>query len=172
MSGEPKSARHIVFVCTGNCIRSQMAEGLLRRLAGDRFRVGSAGVHPAGYVHEQAIEAMDEMGIDIGDHVSKGLEEFAPPQGTPPDVLVTLCDYAAGLIPKTSDAVRRLHWPVDDPITARGTKEERLEVFRWARDRIRERIGQALRSGELDRATDPQSRPCKRNPSHGDSYVP
>ena len=151
MKESPKPPRRIVFICTGNCIRSQMAEGLLRHLAGNRFWIGSAGVMPAGYVHEHAIEVMDEIGIDISQQESKGLDELALPQGTLPDVLVTLCDYAVELVPNSTGRVQHLHWPLDDPIMARGSPEERLEVFRLAREKIRARLEQALADGELER---------------------
>lgn len=128
-----------------------MAEGILRYLAPERYTTGSAGVSPAGYVHDMAIQALREVGVDISKHESKSIEEFLPPQGEAPDVLVCLCDYALEYCPSFPRSVRRLHWPFSDPITARGTEEERMDVFRWARDGICVRIQQALSSGELDR---------------------
>jgi arsenate reductase len=140
----------VVFVCTGNCIRSQMAEGLLRALAADRFDVASAGVSPAGFVHELAIEAMAELGIDIGEQESKGLAEALEGRTSTAPLLIILCELAAECLESVPRSVRMLHWHVGDPMLALGSREERLAVFRRVRDAIRERLVGVLARGELE----------------------
>lgn len=131
----------LLFLCSGNSCRSQMAEGLLRQLAGDRFESLSAGAKPSGYVHPLAVEAMREIGIDISGQQSKSIGEFLPPAGEPPDVIVSVCSAAEKECPNFPGAVERLHWPFDDPAHAEGTDEEKLPVFR----RVRDEIAAALR---------------------------
>jgi arsenate reductase len=144
----------VVFVCTGNCIRSQMAEGLLRALGGERFDVASAGVSPAGFVHELAIEAMKEIGVDIEAHESKGLAEAMEGMGSRPPLLVMLCEHALSRFEAIPSAVRMLEWIVDDPVHAQGPREERLVMFRRIRDQLRGRIERALASRELQTAAE------------------
>jgi arsenate reductase len=126
----------VLFLCTHNSARSQMAEGLLRYLAGDRFEVMSAGTE-ATHVRPLAIQAMDELGIDISGQVSKTLEGYL---GKPFEYVITVCDDANEACPIFPGARRRLHWSFEDPAQATGTEEERLRVFRSVRNRIRERI--------------------------------
>ena len=126
----------MLFLCTHNSARSQMAEGLLRYLAGDRFEVMSAGTE-ATHVRPLAIQAMDELGIDISGQVSKTLEGYL---GKPFEYIITVCDDANEACPIFPGARRRLHWSFEDPAQATGTEEERLRVFRSVRNRIRERI--------------------------------
>jgi arsenate reductase len=126
----------VLFLCTHNSARSQMAEGLLRYLAGDRFEVMSAGTE-ATHVRPLAIQAMDELGIDISGQESKTLEGYL---GRPFDYVITVCDDANEACPIFPGARRRLHWSFEDPAQATGTEEERLRVFRSVRNRIRERI--------------------------------
>ena len=128
--------KRVLFLCTHNAARSQMAEGLLRSLAGDRFEVFSAGTEETR-VHPLAIEAMREIGIDISAHRSKTLDEF---QGQPFDVVITVCDRANESCPFFPGNTERLHWSFDDPGAATGTDDERLEVFRRIRDAIRTRL--------------------------------
>jgi len=142
--------RRVLFLCTGNCCRSQMAEGLLRQLAGDRYESLSAGANPAGFVHELAIEVLGESGIDITPQESKHIRDFLPPAGTAPDLVISVCDAARAQCPTFPGKVDRLHWPLYDPIRARGTIEERREAFRKVRDEIRERLRVALEVGELE----------------------
>ena len=142
MADEPK--KRVLFLCTGNSCRSQMAEGLLRELAGDRFEALSAGSNPAGYVHEGAIQAMSELGIDISDLRSKSINEFLPPKGTPPDLIISVCSGAEHDCPIFPGTVERLHWPFDDPAHAEGTEEEKLACFRRVRDEIREALTERL----------------------------
>jgi arsenate reductase len=130
----------ILFLCTGNSCRSQMAEALLRRLAGDKIESLSAGSNPAGYVHPKAIAAMRELGIDLSAARSKSIEEFLPPTGEPPDVVISVCDSAARDCPTFPGDVKRLHWPFEDPAHAVGTEEVVMGVFRRVRDEIRAMI--------------------------------
>ena len=126
----------VLFLCTHNSARSQMAEELLRHLAGDRFEVMSAGTE-ATLVRPEATAAMTELGVDISGQESKTLERYL---GEPFDYVVTVCDAANEACPVFPGAMRRLHWSFRDPSRATGDKEERLTVFRVVRDEIRERI--------------------------------
>jgi arsenate reductase len=126
----------VLVLCTHNSARSQMAEGLLRALAPDRFEVTSAGTE-ATRVHPLAIRAMDELGIDLGGHTSKTLDRFL---AEPWDYVITVCDTANERCPVFPGAVMRLHWGFDDPSAARGTEEERLAEFRRVRDAIATRL--------------------------------
>jgi arsenate reductase (thioredoxin) len=131
----PQRSR-ILFLCTHNSARSQMAEGLLRQLAGDRFEVMSAGTE-ATHIRPLAIRAMDEIGIDISGQESKTLDRYLD---EPFDFVITVCDDANEACPFFPGAANRLHWSFEDPSRAEGSEEERLAVFRSVRDRIRERI--------------------------------
>lgn len=117
-----------------------MAEAFLRRLAGDRVEVASAGTE-ATAVHPLAIRAMQEVGIDIRAHTSKTLDRFL---GEPWDWVITVCDSANERCPIFPAGTARLHWSVDDPSRATGTEEERLQVFRRVRDAIERRIREWL----------------------------
>ena len=134
----------VLFLCTGNSCRSQMAEGLLRELHGDRFDALSAGSNPAGYVHRGAVAAMNELGIDISHQVSKSIAEFLPPEGTPPDVIISVCSGAEKDCPTFPGATKRLHWPFDDPAHATGTDTDKAAVFERVRDEIREALDKRL----------------------------
>ena len=138
------SRTRILFLCTGNSCRSQMAEGLLRDLAGDRFEALSAGSNPAGYVHAGAVQAMNELGIDISDLRSKSIDEFLPPVGEPPDTIISVCSNAEHDCPTFPGNVERLHWPFDDPAHATGSDEEKLACFRRVRDEIRTALTRRL----------------------------
>ncbi len=127
----------VLFLCTGNSCRSHMAEGWLRHLAGDRYESLSAGAKPAGYVHPLAIRAMAEVGVDISQHRSKSIDEFA---GQTLDVLITVCDNARESCPTFAGAKRVLHWSFEDPAHAAGDDTEKMAVFRRVRDEIRQRI--------------------------------
>ena len=105
------SKRKVLILCTGNSARSQMAEGLLRHEAGDRFEVFSAGTRPT-HVRPEAIEAMAEIGIDISSHRSKSVDEFV---GQDLDYVITVCSNAKETCPVFPGATKRLHWPFDDP---------------------------------------------------------
>jgi arsenate reductase len=131
----------VLFLCTHNSARSQMAEGFLRALAGDRFEAGSAGTEKTA-VNPLAIRVMAERGIDIAGHTSKLYTEVAAP---PWDYLITVCDDANERCPWVPGSVRRLHWSFPDPSRATGSEEERLAIFRRVRDQIHERLTDWLR---------------------------
>ena len=126
----------VLFLCTHNSARSQMAEGLLSHLAGDRFEAMSAGTE-ATSVRPLAIRAMEEVGVDISGQESKTLERYLQ---EPFDHVITVCDDANEACPFFPGAANRLHWSFEDPSKAEGSEEDRLSVFRSVRDRIRERI--------------------------------
>ena len=131
----------VLFLCTHNSARSQMAEGFLRAMAGDRFEAGSAGTEKTS-VNPLAIRAMAELGIDLGGHTSKLYADVA---SGPWDYLITVCDDANERCPWVPGSVKRLHWSFPDPSRATGTEEERLVVFRRVRDQIQERLTDWLR---------------------------
>jgi arsenate reductase len=135
--------QRVLFLCTHNSARSQMAEGLLRAYGGDRFEVFSAGTE-ATFVRPQAIAAMAELGIDISYQESKTLERFL---GEPFDAVITVCDDANESCPVFLGATRRLHWSFPDPSTVTGTDAEQLAVYRRVRDDIKSRIESELLSG-------------------------
>ena len=126
----------VLFLCTHNSARSQMAEGLLRHLASDHFEAMSAGTE-ATHVRPLAIRAMEEIGIDISGQESKTLERYLQERL---DYVITVCDDANEACPFFPGAANRLHWSFEDPSRVEGSEEERLAVFRSVRDRIRERI--------------------------------
>ena len=130
-----KRAR-VLFLCTGNSARSQMAEGLLRHMAGDLCEVVSAGVEPS-FVRPLAIEAMSEIGIDISRHHSKSIAEFS---GQEFHYVITVCDNANERCPVFPGKTRRIHWSFEDPAAASGDEAERLAVFRSVRDEIAKRL--------------------------------
>ena len=134
--------KRILFLCTGNSCRSQMAECLLRAYHGDCCEALSAGAKPAGYVHPRAVTVMAEPGIDISPQLSKSIYEFFPPKGNPPDVVIGVCSTADENCPTFSAAVERWHWPFDDPFHATGSEEELMSGFRRVRDEIRARPDQ------------------------------
>jgi arsenate reductase len=137
---EVQQRSRVLFLCTHNSARSQMAEGLLRQLAGDRFEVMSAGTE-ATHIRPLAIRAMDEIGIDISGQESKTLDRYLD---EPFDYVITVCDDANEACPFFPGAANRLHWSFEDPSRVEGLEEERLAVFRSVRDQIRERIEDAL----------------------------
>jgi arsenate reductase len=126
----------VLFLCTGNSARSQMAEGLLRSLGGDDFDVYSAGTDPQG-LNPLAVEAMRESGIDISRHESKSLDRFL---GRSFDYVITVCDRARDRCPTFPGDNERIHWGFDDPAAATGTREEKLAQFRRVRNEIGERL--------------------------------
>src|SRR6266550_8313660 len=132
------SKQRVLFLCTHNSARSQMAEGLLRALAGERFEAQSAGTEQTR-VHPLAIRAMAERGIDISGHTSK---LFTGLLQEPWDYLITVCDDANERCPFVPGSVKRLHWSFEDPSRAKGSEEERLPVFRRVRDQIRQRLAE------------------------------
>ena len=126
----------VLFLCTGNSARSQMAEGLLRSFGGGDFEAYSAGTDPKE-IDPLAVEAMRETGIDIGGHQSKSLERFL---GQPFDYIITVCDRARDRCPTFPGDNERIHWGFEDPAAATGSRAERLAVFRRVRNEISERL--------------------------------
>jgi arsenate reductase len=133
--------KRVIILCTGNSCRSQMAEALWRRAAGDRWEVVSAGTNPKGEVHPLAIKAMEEIGIDIRGYHSKS---SAPYVGQPFDLVVTVCDNAERECPSFRSAKQHEHWPFPDPPKAPGTFDDQLKVCREVRDGIEAKIKQYL----------------------------
>ena len=132
----------VLILCTGNSARSQMAEGSLRSIAGDRFDVASAGVAPSS-VRPEAVEVMKEIGIDISAHRSKSVDEFVDRSF---DYIITVCDNARETCPVFSGSAERIHWSFDDPAAITGTGEEKLDAFRKSRDEIFKRLSDFARS--------------------------
>jgi len=128
--------KRVLFLCTGNSCRSQMAEGFLRHMAGDRFEVFSAGIKPT-QVNPLAIKVMAEAGIDISKHRSKSAMEFI---GQKFDFVVTVCDNAKQTCPIFPGKYEKIHWDLEDPAEAQGTEEERLVFFRRIRDEIKNNV--------------------------------
>lgn len=124
----------VLILCTGNSARSQIAEGLLRHDAGDRFEVESAGTKPS-QVRPEAIAVMKELGIDISGHRSKSVDEFAERKF---DYVLTVCDNAKESCPIFPGHANRLHRDFEDPAAAGGSENERLAVFRRVRDQLRD----------------------------------
>jgi arsenate reductase len=133
---EMPDRKRVLILCTGNSARSQMAEGLLRDLAGERFEVASAGVSPS-HVRPEAITVMREIGIDISQHRSKSVDEFTDQAF---DYVITVCDNANEHCPVFPGNTERIHWSFDDPATAQGDEQARLSVFRRVRDQIRHQL--------------------------------
>ena len=129
--------KRILFLCTGNAARSQMAEGLARAFHGDVLDVVSAGSRPAGWVHPLAIRAMAEIGVDISDQESKPAELFLD---QPFDVVVTVCDSAAKDCPRWPGAKRIEHWSIEDPSWGEDEESTRFQRFEETRDDLRQRI--------------------------------
>jgi len=125
--------KRVLFLCTGNSARSQMAEGLLRSMASDRFDVVSAGTQPKG-VHPRTIDAMRELGIDVSSHSSKDVQQFLNENF---DYVITVCDRAKQACPIFPGA-EPIHWGFDDPADA--NPEQQMEAFRRVRNEIQQRL--------------------------------
>ena len=136
MSTDSDPRQRVIFVCTHNSARSQMAEGMLRAWGGDRFDAFSAGTE-ATRVRPEAIEVMREIGIDLAGHTSKTLEPFL---GEAFHWLITVCDQAAEACPTIPGVRQQAHWSIEDPSVVEGDQVARLAAFRVARDRLRDRI--------------------------------
>ncbi|MCS7283754.1 MAG: arsenate reductase ArsC [Anaerolineae bacterium] len=139
--------RRVLFLCTGNSARSQMAEGLVNHFLGDQWEAYSAGTHPSGYVHPLAVQAMQELGIDISHQRSKSVEEFRTQSF---DVVITLCDSAAQECPAWLGPGKAIHMGFPDPAAAEGLLEDRMEAFRRVRDSIQEKVLRYLREEHSD----------------------
>jgi len=150
MDVDEQDTWRVLFLCTHNSARSQMAEGLLRKLGGDRFVASSAGT-VATALRPLAIRAMAELGIDISKQESKTLDRYLGEQF---DAVITVCDQANEACPIFPGAARRLHWSFDDPSAATGDEMAQFAVYRRVRDEIRARIAAEL----LTLAGGPKSR--------------
>jgi arsenate reductase len=139
-AAEAAKRSRVLFLCTHNSVRSQMAEGLLHAIAGDRFEAHSAGTE-ATHIRPLAVRAMDEIRVDITGQESKTLERYLE---EPFDYVITVCDDANEACPFFPGARNRLHWSLEDPSRAERSEDERLAIFRRVRDEIRERIEQEL----------------------------
>lgn len=128
--------KKVLFLCTGNSCRSQMAEGLLRNLAGGKFEVFSAGVKST-HVNPLAIKVMQEIGIDISKQYSKSVTEFLGQQF---DYVVTVCDNARQTCPIFPGKYEKIHWNLEDPALAQGSEEDKIKVFRKIGDQIKHEI--------------------------------
>ncbi len=128
--------KRVLFICTHNSARSQMAEGLVNHDLAGRVQAFSAGTDPT-FVHPLAIAAMKEVGIDISRHRSKSIDEFADEKF---DFVITLCDHAAESCPVFFGGTRRMHMGFPDPSGVKGTEEEKVSFFRKLRDQIREEV--------------------------------
>lgn len=133
----------VLFLCTGNSARSQMAEGFLRYMASEKFEALSAGTDPKS-LNPFAVQAMREVGIDISAQRSKGVGDFL---GQPVQYVVTVCDNAKEKCPIFPATFKVIHWDLEDPAAAQGSEAEKLAVFRTVRDQIRERIKKEFAAG-------------------------
>jgi arsenate reductase len=132
---------NILFLCSGNSCRSQMAEGWARHFAGNAFGVQSAGIEAHGK-NPHAISIMQEAGIDISGQAST---RVTPAMLEQADLVVTVCGHADEHCPVLPPGTRKIHWPLDDPARTTGTEEEILQVFRASRDDIRQRVKTLLK---------------------------
>ncbi len=133
--------KRVLILCTGNSARSQMAEGLLRDMAGDRVEVASAGMAPTR-VRQEAIAAMKDIGIDISDQRAKSIEQFTNDKF---DYVITVCDNAKEQCP-TFPGATQIHWSIDDPAVVVGDDNTRLQAFRIARDDLHQRLREFTKS--------------------------
>lgn len=144
--------QRVLVLCTGNSARSQMAEGLLRRAAGDRFEVFSAGTAPS-HVRPEGIAVMRELGIDISGHRSKSVDEFT---GQPFDYVLTVCDNARESCPLFPGNAITIHRSFDDPAMRSGSEQERLAAFRRVRDELREYLADFPPARVLSQGDEPE----------------
>ena len=128
--------KKVIFICTGNACRSQMAEGLLRHMAGEKFEVYSAGSHPSR-LHPASVAVMAEWNIDIIHHTSEPINDYLE---TGIDIVITVCDNAKQICPTFPGNVKRIHWGLDDPYHGWGAEPEDLLPYREIRDELKDRI--------------------------------
>ncbi len=128
--------KKVIFICTGNACRSQMAEGLLRHMAGNKFKVYSAGSHPSR-LHPASVVVMAEWNIDIAHHTSEPVNDYLE---TGIDIVITVCDNAKQICPTFPGNVKRIHWGLDDPYHGCGSEPEDLLPYREIRDELKDRI--------------------------------
>lgn len=129
--------KRVLILCTGNSCRSQMAEGWINRLLGDRWRASSGGTRPAARVDPRAVRAMAEVGIDVSGARPEPVDAHVDERW---DLVVTVCDSARELCPVFPGAAETIHVGFEDPVGASGSDEEQLEVYRRVRDEIRQRL--------------------------------
>jgi len=133
--------KNVLFLCTGNSARSQIAEGLLRHIAGDRFEVMSAGLEPKEEVHPLAVEVMRELDIDIADQKPKTVDVYLG--RVPVHFLIVVCNRAQATCPRIWPGLmdgNRYYWPLDDPAALQGSVDEQLALFRDVRDELQEKL--------------------------------
>ena len=128
--------KNIIFICTGNACRSQIAHGLLESMAGDKFEVFSAGSYPS-QVNPMSIKVMEEIGIDISYHTSDFIDDYLK-SGI--EIVITVCDNANEVCPIFSGNVERIHWSIDDPFEGWEFDESQIQSFRDTREEIKQRI--------------------------------
>jgi arsenate reductase len=139
--------RRVLFLCTGNSCRSQMAEGLVNAFLSDQYEACSAGTAPSGNVHPLAVQVMREIGVDISRHRSKSADEF---RGVAFDLVVTVCDDAAENCPAWLGKGHKAHQGFPDPARIRGSDEEIAQAFRDVRDRMRVQVLDYLRTWDKE----------------------
>ena len=132
----------VVFLCTGNSARSQMAEAFLRNYADDKYEVYSAGLKAQG-IHQYTIQVMEEIDIDISEQYSKPLNKYLGEKHF--GIIITVCEKVEKECPIFPGVSTRLYWPFDDPRAVEGTEEEKLEKFREIRDQIEEKIKEFIK---------------------------
>ena len=128
--------KKIIFICTGNACRSQIAHGLLENMAGDKFEVFSAGSHPS-QVHPMSLKIMEEIGIDISHHTSDFIDDYLQ---TGIEIVITVCDNANDICPIFPGNVERIHWSIADPFEGWEFDESQIQAFRDTREEIKQRI--------------------------------
>lgn len=128
--------KKVLFICTGNACRSQIAHGLLQDMAGNRFEVFSAGSHPSR-VHPMSIVVMEEVGVDISHHTSDYVDDYLD-EGI--DIAITVCDNANQACPMFPGEVERIHWSIDDPFKGWNFDTSQMDSFRETRREINERL--------------------------------
>ena len=137
--------KKVIFICTGNACRSQMAEGLLRHMAGNKFEVYSAGSHPSR-LHPASVAVMAEWGIDIARHTAEPIDDYLD---TGIDITITVCDNAQQSCPTFPGNVEQIHWGLDDPYHGWGADPEDLPPYRETRDELKKRIEGFLLGKEI-----------------------
>ena len=134
--------KKVLFICTGNACRSQIAHGLLRDMAGDRFEVFSAGSHPSR-VHPMSVAVMEEVGVDISHHTSDFVDDYLD-KGI--DIAITVCDNANQSCPTFPGNAERIHWSIDDPFKGWNFDTSQMDSFRETRREIKEKLEMFLES--------------------------
>ena len=137
--------KKVIFICTGNACRSQMAEGLLRHMAGDKFEVYSAGSHPSR-LHPASVAVMAEWGIDIARHTAEPIDDYLD-AGI--DIAITVCDNAQQSCPTFPGNVEQIHWGLDDPYHGWEADPQDLPPYRETRDELKKRIEGFLLGKEI-----------------------